>query len=316
LVELQRRFLVSQTAEQAAKLAELDRQIAQKQAERGTIESAIHKLETTIPILNERVELRKHLYDKELGSKLLYLTELQDLVGQQGDVRVQQSRLHEADAAISALVQTRSKAVAEYQRGLFDDLTKSEQKAADLAQDVIKSEKRTNLHQLASPVDGVVQQLAIHTVGGVVTPAQALMVIVPIESHLEIEAMLSNRDIGFIEVGQEVAIKVDTFNFTRYGLLHGKVLSVSHDAITRDKPENRSGDKGQNAEVSSEPHGQELVYAARVSLDRTRMQVENKSVDLSPGMAVTTEIKTGSRTVISYLLSPLIRYQHEVLRER
>jgi hemolysin D len=97
LIELQRRFLVSQTAEQAAKLAELDRQIAQKQAERSTIESAIHKLETTIPILNERVELRKHLYDKELGSKLLYLTELQDLVGQQGDVRVQQSRLHEAD---------------------------------------------------------------------------------------------------------------------------------------------------------------------------------------------------------------------------
>jgi hemolysin D len=92
---------------------------------------------------------------------------------------------------------------------------------------------------------------------------------------------------------------------------------VSHDAITRDKPENRSVDKGQNAEVSSsEPRGQELVYAARVSLDRTRMQVENKSVDLSPGMAVTTEIKTGSRTVISYLLSPLIRYQHEILRER
>jgi hemolysin D len=166
-------------------------------------------------------------------------------------------------------------------------------------------------------VDGVVQQLAIHTIGGVVTPAQALMVIVPIESHLEIEAMLSNRDIGFIEVGQEVAVKVDTFNFTRYGLLHGKVLSVSHDAITRDKPQNRSADKGQSAEAnSSEPQGQELVYAARVSLDRTRMQVENKSVDLSPGMAVTTEIKTGSRTVISYLLSPLIRYQHEVLRER
>ena len=317
LIELQRRFLLSQTAEQAAKLAELERQIAQKQAERGTIEASIHKLETTIPILNERVELRKHLYDKELGSKLLYLTELQDLVGQQQDVRVQQSRLHEADAAISALVQTRSKAAAEYQRGLFDDLTKSEQKAADLAQDVIKSEKRTNLHQLASPVDGVVQQLAIHTVRGVVTSARALMVIVPIESHLEIEAMLSNRDIGFIEVGQEVAIKVDTFNFTRYGLMHGKVLSLSHDAITRDKPDNRKADKVQGAETnSSEPQGQELVYSARVSLDRTRMEVENKLVDLSPGMAVTTEIKTGSRTVISYLLSPLIRYQHEILRER
>jgi hemolysin D len=317
LIEIQRRFLASQVAEQKAKLAELDRQIAQKEAERATIESSMHKLETTIPILNERVEVRKQLYEKELGSKLLYLSEFQDLVGQREEVLVQWSKRREVDAAISSLAQTRQKAIAEYQRGLLDELAKAEQKAAGLAQDVVKSEKRTSLHQLTSPVDGVVQQLATHTVGGVVTPAQALMVIVPTESHLEIEAMLSNRDIGFIEVGQEVAIKVDTFNFTRYGLLHGRVLSVSHDAITRDKPENRSVDKGQVAEVnSSEPHGQELVYAARVSLDRTRMQVENKSVDLSPGMAVTTEIKTGSRTVISYLLSPLIRYQHEILRER
>jgi hemolysin D len=317
LIEVQRRFLVSQTAEQTAKLAELDRQIAQKEAERATIEASMHKLETTIPILNERVEVRKQLYDKELGSKLLYLTELQDLVGQREDVLVQWSKRREVDAAVSALVQTRSKLIAEHQRGLLDDLAKAEQKAAGLVQDVVKSEKRTKLQQLDSPVDGVVQQLAVHTVGGVVTPAQALMVIVPVESHLEIEAMISNRDIGFIEVGQQVAIKVDTFNFTRYGLLHGKVLTVSHDAITNDKPDNRNADKGQSAEASSsEPHGQELVYAARVSLDRTQMQVEDKFVDLSPGMAVTTEIKTGTRAMISYLLSPLVRYQHESLRER
>ena len=317
LIELQRQFLVSQTAEQTAKLAELDRQIMQKQAERSTIESSIHKLETTIPIMKERVDVRKQLYDKELGSKLFYLTELQDLAGAREDVLVQRSRLREADAAMSALVQTKSKVVAEYQRGLLDDLAKAEQKAAGLAQEVIKSEKRTNLQQLASPVEGVVQQLAVHTVGGVVTPAQALMIIVPAENRLEIEAMLSNRDIGFIEVGQEVAIKVDTFNFTRYGLLHGKVLTVSHDAITRNKPENRSVDRAQGAEANtSEPQGQELVYSARVSLDRTQMQIENKAVDLSPGMAVTTEIKTGNRTIISYLLSPLVRYQHESLRER
>jgi hemolysin D len=317
LIELQRRFLVSQTAEQNAKLLELDRQMAEKQAEHTTIESSIHKLETTIPILSERVAVRKQLYDQELGSKLLYLTELQDLVGQREDILVQQSKLHEADAAVAALIQSREKAVAEYQRGLFDELAKAEQKSAGLAQDVIKSEKRTSLQQLTSPVDGVVQQLAIHTVGGVVTPAQSLMMIVPVESHLEIEAMLSNRDIGFIEVGQDVTIKVDTFNFTRYGLLHGKVVSVSHDAISRDKPDNRSADKGSSVEAgNSELPGQELVYSARVSLDRTRMQVEDKLVNLSPGMAVTTEIRTGNRRIISYLLSPLIRYQHESLRER
>jgi membrane fusion protein, hemolysin D len=314
LIQMHRRFLVSQTAEQSAKMATIDRQIEQKETERATIKASIEKLKAIIPPLQERVEIRKYLFNKELGSKLVYLTELQDLVGQQQEILVQQSRYGEAGAAIAVLLETRSKTVAEYERGLFDDLAKAQQKAAGLAQDVIKAEQRTSLQKLTAPVEGVVQQLGIHTIGGVVTPAQALMAIVPVETRLEIEAMISNRDIGFVEVGQDAAIKVDTFNFTRYGLLSGKVVTVSHDAITRDKP---MIDKPQGAETSrSEPKGQELIYAARVSLDRTHMQIENKTVNLSPGMAVAVEIKTGSRRIISYLLSPLIRYKHESLRER
>jgi hemolysin D len=317
LVQMHRRFLISQITEQKAKLAAIDGERAQKEAERATLEASIEKLEAMILPLEERVEIRRHLASRELGSRLMYLTELQDLVGQRQEVLVQQSRLSEVEAAIAALGQTRSKTAAEYERGLFDELAKAEQKAGGLAQDIIKAEERTRLQKLQAPVDGVVQQLAIHTIGGVVQPAQTLMIIVPAESRLEIEAMISNRDIGFIEAGQEAAIKVDTFNFTRYGLLHGMVLTVSHDAISRDKPPDKSTDKAQGAEASSsEPKGQELVYAARVSLDRTRMQVEAKTVDLSPGMAVTVEVKTGSRSIISYLLSPLVRYQHESLHER
>src|SRR5262249_57896809 len=117
--------------------------------------------------------------------------------------------------------------------------------------------------------------------------------------------------------GQEAEIKVDTFNFTRYGLLHGKVLSVSQDAITRDKPPEKTNDKTPGAEAStSEPKGQELNYAARVSLDRTQMQVEEKLVNLSPGMAVSVGIKNGSRTIIKYLLWPGVRYQEGRLHAR
>jgi hemolysin D len=157
----------------------------------------------------------------------------------------------------------------------------------------------------------------VHTVGGVVTPAQTLMVIVPRDSHLEIEAMVSNHDIGFVHAGDDVEIKVDTFDFTRYGLLHGQVLSISSDSIVRDAPSDKSGDKSaSSANATSEPKGQELTYAARISLDRTQIQVEDKMVNLSPGMAVTAEIKTGSRRIISYLLSPLMKYRQESLRER
>jgi hemolysin D len=317
LIAMHRRFLISQSAEQKAKLATIDGQVAQKRAERATIEASIEKLKATIKPLQERVGIREELFKKQLGPKMTYLTEFQDLVSQQQEILVQQSRYSETDAAVSALMETRAKTVAEYERSLFDELDKAEQKAAGLQQDVVKAEQRTSMQTLTAPVDGIVQQLAVHTIGGVVTPAQALMLVVPAESRLEIEAMISNRDIGFVEVGQGAAIKIDTFNFTRYGLLQGKVITVSQDAITRDKPQDKAGDAARGAEASSsEPKGQELVYAARISVERTQMAIEDKQVKLSPGMAVTVEVKTGARTLISYLFSPLMRYKHDSLRER
>lgn len=317
LVEMHRQFLTSQKAEHAAKLAEIDRQLAQKDAERDTIAATIEKFKATIPLLQERVDVRKYLYDKAIGTKIIYLTEFQELVGQQHDVLVQQSRLREAEAAVAGLTEAKLKVEAEYRHGLYDDLAKAEQRAAGLAQDVIKGEQKAKQRILTAPVDGVVQQLAVHTIGGIVTPAQTLAALVPLDSNLEIEAMVLNRDIGFIVPGQSAAIKIDTFNFTRYGLLGGRVLSISRDAITRDRHEDQARDQPAGAEsASSEPKGQELVYAARVSLDRSVMEVEGRPVQLSPGMAVTVEIKTGSRRIISYLLSPLTRYNQEVLRER
>ena len=317
LVEMHRNYLLSQTAEQNSKLGEIDRQIAQKEAERDTIAAGVAGLQATIPIVQERVDVRKYLYSKELGSKIIYLTDLQDLIGKQHDLEVQKGKQREAEAAVAALRETRTKTVTTYRRSMFEELAKAEQKAGALAQDVIKAGERTKLQLLTSPVDGAVQQLAVHTIGGIVTPAQTLAVIVPLDSHLEIEAMVSNRDIGFVSAGQTAEIKVDTFNFTRYGLLHGKVLSVSQDAITRDKASDRPNDASRGAEpAASEAKGQELTYAARVSLDRTQMLIEDKLVNLSPGMAVTVEVKTGARRIISYLLSPLLRYKQEVLRER
>jgi len=317
LVATQRQLLTNQVSEHRAKVAALARQQAQKEAEHETIAATIHKLEALIPVIQQRVDIRKVLMEKEIGSKLTYYEILQLLVEQQEELRVQNSHLREAEAAVAAIRETRAQAIAEYSKSLSDDLAKSEQKANGLAQDLIKAQQKTRLQQLTSPVDGVVQQLAVHTVGGVVTPAQSLLVIVPTDSQLEVEALVSNRDIGFVQPGQGAEIKVDTFNFTRYGLLHGEVLGVSQDAIIRERPPERGSERALGTpHDTSEPNGQELNYSARVSLDRTLMQVEDRTVSLAPGMAVTVEIKTGSRTILSYLLSPLRRYRQEILHER
>jgi hemolysin D len=315
LIAMQRQFLLAQITEHKAKIAALDGQRAQKEAELATISATIDKLEAVIPTIQERVNIRKSL--NEYGSRLQYFEVLQQLTESQQERLVQTSHLREAQSAVAAIIETRSQTVAEYRRTLFGELTEAERKAAGLAADLSKAQQRTKLQLLTAPVSGMVQQLAAHTVGGVVTPAQTLMVIVPSDSHLEIEAMVSNHDIGFVHAGDDVEIKVDTFDFTRYGLLHGQVLSVSSDSIVRDAPGDKSNDKSTGAaNTSSEPKGQELTYAARISLDRTQMQVEDKLVNLSPGMAVTAEIKTGSRRIISYLLSPLMKYRQESLRER
>ena len=267
-------------------LIELDPSItaaerAQKEAERDTISAVIDKLEADEPIIAQRVDIWKTLTDKALGSKITYLETLQQLTENQKDTAIQKSRLAEANAAVAAITARIKRLI------------------------------------LTAPVDGVVQQLAVHTVGGVVTPAQQLAVVVPSDAALEVEAMISNRDIGFVHIGQDAQIKVDTFNFTRYGLLHGRVLSVSQDAIVHDIPTQKTKDNTDGAESSSsEPKGQELTYAARVSLDRTQIQVDGAPANLSAGMAVTVEIKTGSRTAMSYLLSPVLRYVHESMHER
>lgn len=139
----------------------------------------------------------------------------------------------------------------------------------------------------------------------------------PTNSHLEIQAIVPNADIGFVHAGQRADIKIDTFPYTCYGLLHGEVESISADAITADQRLDKSEQHSDSASKDmSDTSAKEPVYEARVSLDRTQMRIDENTVNLAPGMAVSVEMKTGSRRVISYLLSPLLRYGHESLRER
>jgi len=313
-----RATMLAQAEQQTAKIASLDQQIAQKAAEADETAAMIDKLESSLPFIEEAADVREKVMKMEFGNRIAHLEAQIKLSEQRHDLVVQKRKLVETSAARSALEAQREQTRAEYVRGIISDLADAEQKAAQLSNDIIKTERRMTEQVLRAPVDGTVQQLAVHTVGGVVTAAQQLMAIVPADSRLEAEAMVPNRDIGFVVPGQSAEIKIDTFNFTKYGLVHGRVITVSQDAISRDKPADKTDAARSRAALSdsSEPQGQELVYAARVSLDRTAMQIEDKWVNLAPGMAVTVEIKTGTRRVIEYLLSPLMRYKQESLRER
>lgn len=240
--------------------------------------------------------LKPETQDRNFVSRHGYLEQEQARIEQERDLAAQQAKLEEIRAAMLESQRQRAALIAETRRATLDALNQAEQKVASLSQELLKAENRGRLMRLTTPVGGVVQQLAVHTVGGVVTPAQPLLVIVPNDNPLEVEVFVDNKDIGFVHAGQEVEIKVEIFPFTRYGTLHGTLIQVSSDAIQDEK-------RG-------------LVYAARVKMARTTLEIDGRIVNLTPGMAVTVEIKTGKRRVIEYFLSPLLQYKDESLRER
>lgn len=292
----EQRALDGQNAELQAKLAQIDAAITKHEAELQSTREIVTKLEQTAPIARQRAMDFKDLVDKNFVSKHGYLEREQVRIEQEADLATQRSRLKEIDAVLLEARRQKIGLVAETRRTALDTLNEAEQKSVALAQELIKAQMRNRLMTIAAPVDGTVQQLAAHTVGGIVTPAQPLMMIVPRDNQIEVEAFVENKDIGFVNPGQAAEIKVETFQFTKYGTIHATVTHISNDAINDEK-------RG-------------LIYSGRFKLSRATMHVEDKIINLSPGMAVTVEIKTAKRRVIEYFLSPLIQHTSESLRER
>ena len=266
------------------------------QAELNTTEEMIRKINHTLPYAKKRAQDFKDLSDKNFVSHHAWMEKDQIRLEQEADLAMQRSRSQEMKAALKETQAQLQSLTAELRRQMLDAISEGTQKFAILEQELIKTTSRQHLMQLTAPIDGTVQQLVVNTVGGVVTPAQALMLIVPDHHPLEIEALLENKDIGFVKKDQEAEIKIETFPYTRYGTIKGKVAHISQDAITDEK-------RG-------------LTYLVHIQPEKNKIQVDEKSVALSPGMVVSVEIKTGNRRVIEYFLNPLMQYANESLRER
>jgi len=293
---LHQRLLREQLAEYQARVAAARHLIDQRRAAGDATKTTIARLEVTVPMQNQRASAYKQLVDEDFVSKMEYLAAEKQRIEETQELAKQRELFGQDGAALAEAQKNYQALISQFQQSHMAELTASETKSASLSQEVVKAGQRNGLQTLTAPIAGVVQQLAVHTVGGVVTPAQQLMVLVPREHQLEIEAWVENKDIGFVKEGQPVEIKIETFPFTRYGLINGTILSVSNDAVQLDKVG--------------------LVYAARVSMERSTIQVEDKLVNLSPGMSVSVEIKTGTRRVIEFFLSPLLKYKQESIRER
>lgn len=294
---LDAQLLRAEWADISAKLAKLDAESAHRQAELATAGAMAAKLEATVPLARQREADYQALTAQGFVAGHAEQDKARERIELERDLTTQRARVNEAQAALLEARQGKAAYLAETQRSLNDRLTQAQLKAAQLKEETLKSQHREHLTQLTAPVSGTVQQLAIHTAGGVATEAQPLMVIVPEQAEVTAEVQIDNQDIGFVHEGQPVQIKLETFNFTRYGTVPATVTWVARDAVVDEK-------KGTSS------------FPATVSLARRDIEVDGKRVGISQGLVVTAEIKTGKRRVIEFLLSPVEKRVGESARER
>jgi hemolysin D len=281
--------------EYRAKVASLQAELDKREAELATTDAEINKLRATAPLAQQQADDYRALSTDNYVARHDYLDKQQNALEQKGELTARISRSHELLAGIAEQQSDIRTTMADFRRVALDDLGKAQEILSQASNDQTKAQVRQAMMRLVAPVSGTVQQLSVHTVGGVVTTAQALLEIVPDDS-LEVEARLQNKDIGFVEVGQPAVVKIDAFPYTRFGYLHGTVVDISNDA------------------VSDKKNG--LYFVVRVKLPTKRFRIERKWVNLTPGMEVEAEVHTGTRSVAEYFLSPLLVTANQSLRER
>jgi HlyD family secretion protein/hemolysin D len=309
--------LAAQFVGRRSQIGGLQQEKLQHIAERESLKQTATKIEETLPFVQQRAEIRTKANAFGASSIPTMLESQQLLVETRAELKITRSKIAALDAQIDGLDQKIASTDAEIRMSAMGDLNKAQDRASTAEEAKAKAIRRVELQTLKAPVSGTVQQIHIAGLGTVVTPAQQLLSIVPTDDKMEVEAILENRDVGFIAVGQRVELKVDAFPFTRYGLLRGTVISVDRDAEAA--PVNPAGVQGseRKADETDRVEGSErLRYTVHIAFQPGTLDVDGRPALLLPGMSVKAEILTGKRRIIDFILAPLREHTHDAFRER
>lgn len=270
--------------------------IAQRESALHASEAILAKLEKTREIVAEQEASLRSLQEGGYISRMEWREKQKEFVGVEQELEAQRKVVQQGLDSLEEARRTLDAIRNERNRTILTDIVERERHIASMEGEVVKARRMYDLEKLVAPVDGVVHGLSAYTVGGVVEPAEDLVSIVPDGTPFIIEVMVLNKDVGFIRVSQLAEIKLDTFPFQKYGTIRAEVLSISPDAIEDQK--------------------MGMVYKVRVKPAWTDLLVEGRRVSIAPGMTASVEIKTGSRRIIEFFLSPIIKYARESISVR
>ncbi len=297
----QRQVEEQRAANHKARLARLDEGMTRSRKALELNATEIAALDGRLASLREIEDMNEDLVAKQFQSRRSLLDSRERRLDAERNLASARSRTNEIRQELAALEADRDAYVAEYRQKLVEELVTARRERDALLQQVVKADRRSVLTTLVSPVDGIVLEVAKVTRGSVVREAQPLVTLVPLDAALEAEVRIENADVSGVKEGDTVRVKIDAFPFQRHGVLSGKVRKLSPDIPSEQPAPNQPAP---------------AQYVARVSIDPSNLNARDRIGRLLPGMTMTAEILTGSRTVLSYLTEPLVRMKDEALNER
>ncbi len=298
-----REALESALAEERALNDKAQKELAAAQATRS-------KLTQILPHYRAQDDAYRDLAKDGYISELSATDKARERIEKEQDLKSQEHLIAAARASLNQSNERINKITAEYRRQLQTERTDLSDKLDKLEQELTKQQYRRALHELKAPHDGIVKDLATHTVGTVISPGTILMTLVPDHEILRAEVWINNQDVGFIHTGEPVKLKLASYQFQKYGMVDGKVAHLSADAS--DTPQTTQNGATNNKASGTQPY----TYRALIDLNAQTLIADGIRHTLTPGMQVTAEIHLGSRTILEYLLSPVTGAFQEAGRER
>lgn len=302
-----------------ADLEDIRAQLAQNAARQQSTRLTLNSQQALLSTLNQRLELRRSLLDKQWVSKDDWLQVMSSVKEAQSSLANAQAQLVDAVASNAILLASFAKTREAFLAANVQKISDAERQVNSLEQKLRESRAQLDLMTLRSPITGTVAASSLTTLGQVVGQGDEVMRIVPAGTHLEVIAYLPNQDIGFVREGQQVDIKVNAFPFTRYGVLRGVVKRVSKDAITEPDAQKTQWDPTSGSPKAPSGGGQatkNLVFPIEVEIMQDYINIDGRNISLIPGMGISAEIKTDRRRIIEYLISPVYDLMNSSLHER
>jgi type I secretion membrane fusion protein, hlyD family len=289
-------LFASREADYHTRLYAAQQEAAKAEAELRSSKIDLAKLRSLYAIEADKENRYAALVDEAAIAEISLIDQRGRRIAVEESANEQEETVSGNSAALSKAIWDLANVKAERQLSIDQEIDQTQQELFQANEELKKAAEQHELIKILAPDDGYVSNLQVHTLGSVVTTAQALMELVPEGTRLEIETWAQNKDIGFLQEGQEADVKIESFDYQKYGVVSAKLTNISPNSI--EDPE------------------QGRVYRLLLTPEKDTIDIEGRKVPLSSGMNVTAEIKTRKKHIYEFFLEPFKTYKSEFLRER